>query len=489
MGSDPARVRFAPSPTGYLHLGGARTALYNFLFARQTSGQLLLRIEDTDRKRYRPAAKDQLMDSLRWLGIDWDEGPDVGGAFEPYIQSERAAQHREHAQQLLSAGKAYHCFCDRSRLQELRRGRQSYDRLCRELAPTAARQRVQSGQAHVIRFRSPKEGSTTVRDLLRGEITVRNAQLDDFVLLKSDGFPVYHLAAMADDHAMGITHVIRGEEWLPSLPKHALIMRAFGWPEPTWCHLSVLKKPGGKGKMSKRDARQLDKAEGHSIFIHKLHERGYLPEAVVNWMALMGWSLDDRREDFTLAELQCAFGLEQLNASPAAVDFSKLDHFQGKRVRQLSATDVAAGIKPYFLREGLKPDEATLLKIVPLIQERIVTFEDAPQWAGFFFQPHVSPEPAHLVAKKLTPAESLAALQQARQTLVTLPTFERDPVEKALRALADELGLKLGQLLTPVRVAVSGQRVSPPLFETLEILGRESALQRMENATKLLKDL
>ncbi len=489
MSSDTARVRFAPSPTGYLHLGGARTALYNFLFARQTSGQLLLRIEDTDRKRYRPAAKDQLMDSLRWLGIDWDEGPDVGGAFEPYIQSERAARHREHAQQLLNAGKAYHCFCDRNRLQELRHGRQSYDRLCRELAPTAARQRVQAGEAHVIRFCSPKEGSTTVRDLLRGEITVRNAQLEDFVLLKSDGFPVYHLAAMADDHAMGITHVIRGEEWLPSLPKHALIMRAFGWPEPTWCHLSVLKKPGGKGKMSKRDAQQHDKAEGHSIFIHELRERGYLPEAVVNWMALMGWSLDDRREDFTLAELQCAFGLERLNASPAAVDFSKLDHFQGKRVRQLPATDVAAGIKPYFLREGLKPDDATLLKIVPLIQERIVTFEDAPQWAGFFFQPHVSPEPAHLVAKKLTLAESLVALQQARQILAALPTFEHEPAEKALHALADELGLKLGQLLTPVRVAVSGHRVSPPLFETLEILGREAALQRMDNAMKLLKDL
>ncbi len=246
MSSDAARVRFAPSPTGYLHIGGARTALYNFLLARQTGGQLLLRIEDTDRKRYQQDAKEKLMDNLRWLGITWDEGPDMGGNFAPYIQSERVERHREHAQRLVQAGKAYYCFCDLSRLQELRSGRQSYDRRCRELSPSAARQRAQSGEPHVIRFRSPKKGSTTVHDLLRGEITVRNEQLEDFVLLKADRFPVYHLAAMADDHAMGITHVIRGEEWLPSLPKHALIIRASGWQEPIWCHLSLLKEPGGE---------------------------------------------------------------------------------------------------------------------------------------------------------------------------------------------------------------------------------------------------
>ena len=489
MSSDAARVRFAPSPTGYLHLGGARTALYNFLFARQTGGQLLLRIEDTDRKRFRPDAQEQLMDSLSWLGIDWDEGPEIGGGFAPYIQSERAEQHRKHARQLIGAGKAYLCFCDANRLQELQRSYRSYDRHCRGLAPSAARQRAQSGEAHVVRFRSPREGSTTVRDLIRGEITVRNEHLEDFVLLKSDGFPVYHLAAMADDHAMGITHVIRGEEWLPSLPKHALIMRASGWAEPIWCHLSVLKKPGGKGKMSKRDSQHRSKTEGHSIFIHELRELGYLPDAVVNWMALMGWSFDDRREDFTLSELQQTFTLERLNPSPATVDFSKLDYFQGKRMRQLSTAEVAAGIKPHLLTAGLQPDDTTLLKIVPLIQERIVTFEEAQQWAGFFFQQDVFPQPTDLVAKNLNPAETLAALLQARATLAVLPSFKREPAEQALRALADDLGLKLGQLLAPVRVAVSGQSVSPPLFETLEILGRQVTLQRMKNAAELLEDL
>ncbi len=489
MSSDAARVRFAPSPTGYLHIGGARTALYNFLLARQTGGQLLLRIEDTDRKRYQQDAKEKLMDNLRWLGITWDEGPDMGGNFAPYIQSERVERHREHAQRLVQAGKAYYCFCDLSRLQELRSGRQSYDRRCRELSPSAARQRAQSGEPHVIRFRSPKKGSTTVHDLLRGEITVRNEQLEDFVLLKADRFPVYHLAAMADDHAMGITHVIRGEEWLPSLPKHALIIRASGWQEPIWCHLSLLKEPGGKGKMSKRDSRQRSTNDGHSIFIHELHELGYLPEAVVNWMALMGWSLDDRREDFTLSDLQQVFTLERLNPSPATVDFSKLDHFQGKCMRQLSPAEVVAGTKPYLLRAGLQPDDATLLKIVPLIQERILTFEEAPQWAGFFFRPDVSPEPMDLVAKKLSPAKSLQALRQAQTALAALPMWERGPAEQALRTLADELGLKLGQLLTPVRVAVSGQRISPPLFETLEILGRQVALQRITNAVELLEDL
>jgi len=489
MSSDPARVRFAPSPTGYLHLGGARTALYNFLFARQTGGQMLLRIEDTDRKRFQADAQNQLMDSLSWLGIDWDEGPEIGGEFAPYIQSERAERHREHAQQLVCAGNAYLCFCDANRLQELQRSYRSYDRHCRGLAPSAARQRAQSGEAHVVRFRSPKEGSTTVRDLLRGEITVLNEHLEDFVLLKSDGFPVYHLAAMADDHAMGITHVIRGEEWLPSLPKHALIIRASGWTEPIWCHLSVLKKPDGKGKMSKRDSQQHSKTGGHSIFIHELRELGFLPDAVVNWMALMGWSFDDQREDFTLSELQQTFTLDRLNPSPATVDFSKLDYFQGKRMRQLSTAEVAAGIKPHLLTAGLQPDDTTLLKIVPLIQERIVTFDEAPQWAGFFFRLDVSPDPADLVEKKVSSAESLESLLQAHTTLAALTAFERDPAEQALRALADKLGLKVGQLLTPVRVAVSGQRVSPPLFETLEILGRQTTLQRIENAANLLKDL
>ncbi len=489
MSSDTTRVRFAPSPTGYLHIGGARTALYNFLYARHTGGQMLLRIEDTDRKRYRPDAQEQLMDNLRWLEISWDEGPDVGGLFAPYIQSERADWHRECGQKLVSIGQAYHCFCKVERLQELQRSRKSYDGRCRELAPSATRQRAESGEEHVIRFRSPKDDSTTVHDLIRGEITVRNVQLDDFVLMKSDGFPVYHLAAMADDHAMGITHVIRGEEWLPSLPKHALIMRALGWREPIWCHLSVLKKPGAKGKMSKRDSQQRSKTEGHSIFIHELRALGYIPEAVVNWMALMGWSMDDRREDFTISELQQVFTLQRLNPSPATVDFSKLDYFQGKRMRQLSAAEIAAGIKPHLMSAGLQPDDATLLKIAPLIQERIGTFEEAPQWAGFFFRQDVSPDPADLVAKKLSPAESLEALLQVQKTLATLHTFEREPVEQALRTLAEGLELKLGQLLTPVRVAISGQRISPPLFETLEILGRQVALQRMENAARLLKDL
>ena len=489
MSSNAARVRFAPSPTGYLHLGGARTALYNFLFARQTGGQMLLRIEDTDRKRFQPAAQEQLMDSLRWLGIDWDEGPDIGGEFYPYVQSERADHHREHAYKLVRTEKAYLCFCDTNQLQLQQLDHGGYDGRCRNLAPSNARERAESGERHVVRFRTPEEGSITVQDLIRGEITVQNAQLEDFVLLKSDGFPVYHLAAMVDDQTMGITHVIRGEEWLPSLPKHALVMRAFGWTEPIWCHLSVLKKPGGKGKMSKRDSQQLDKTASHSIFIHDLRKLGYLPEAIVNWMALMGWSLDDHQEDFTIADLQQAFSLEGLNPSPATVDFSKLDYFQGKHMRHLSAGEVAAGMKPYLQHTGLDPDDATLLRIVPLIQERLITFEDAPKWVGFFFSPNVSPDPADLVAKKLSRSESLDALQHVYASLDALSSMEREPVEQTLRSLSDKLGIKLGQLLSPVRVAVSGQRVSPPLFETLEILGKQVTLQRIKNAAKLLIDL
>ena len=488
MSSNPARVRFAPSPTGYLHLGGARTALYNFLFARQTGGQMLLRIEDTDRKRFQSAAQEQLIDSLRWLGISWDEGPDVGGEFYPYIQSERADLHREYAYELVKSENAYLCFCNTNQPQTQQTTHGGYDGRCRHLAPSNARKRAESGEQHVVRFRTPKQGSVTVHDFLRGAITVGNAQLEDFILLKSDGFPVYHLAAMVDDHTMGITHVIRGEEWLPSLPKHALLMRAFGWTEPIWCHLSVLKKPGGKGKMSKRDSQPLDKTSGHSIFVDDLRKFGYLPEAIINWMALMGWSLDDHQEDFTIADLQQTFSLKKLNPSPATVDFSKLDYFQGKHMRLLPAGEVAAGIKPYLQHTGLDPDDATLLRIVPLIQERLITFDDAPKWAGFFFSANVSPDPADLIAKKLNQSESLDILQHVYRSLAALPSLKHESVEQALRSLSERLGIKLGQLLSPVRVAVSGQRVSPPLFDTLEILGKQVTLQRIKNAIKLLKE-
>ena len=489
----PVRVRFAPSPTGFLHIGGARTALYNYLLARQTGGSFVLRIEDTDQERLVPGALENMLAALRWLGLQWDEGPQVGGPHAPYVQSERAALHRARAEQLVLAGQAYYCFCTRERLDALRTEQRvlkrppRYDGQCRGLAAAEAAQLRAAGTAAVIRFKTPTDGSTTVTDAIRGDITVQNSTLDDFIILKSDGLSLYHLAAMADDHDMGITHVIRADEWLPSLPKHALILRAFGWPEPVWCHLSVFRKPSGKGKMSKRDAAELRGTEGHSIFVHELREIGYLPAAVLNWLALMGWSYDDQKEDFDMAELVRCFSLARVNPAAAAVNFEKLDHFQGVHLRRMPVPLLAAALAPYFVAAGVQADPAMLERIVPLIQERITTFEDAPPLAGFFFRASVACSSADLLVKDKTADESAAILQRAHALLAALPTMQHSAVNAALTALAAELALKPGQLFSPLRMAVTGQKVSPPLFESMELLGREVVLARIAAGAQLLQ--
>ena len=488
MNTNSTRVRFAPSPTGYLHIGGARTALYNYLFARKNGGSMVLRIEDTDRNRYVEGAVEQLIKDLQWLGINWDEGPDIGGNHSPYTQSERVKIHRSHAERLVNISKAYYCFCNKDRLKTIRSKHSGYDGHCRDIDTNTALQRVASGEEHTIRFRSPNRGTTTVNDLIRKNITVQNEQLEDFILFKADGFPVYHLAAMVDDHMMGITHVIRGEEWLSSLAKHALIIRAFGWTEPVWCHLSVLKQPGGKGKMSKRDTKTEEGSDSHSIFVRDLRNRGFHPEAIINWMALMGWSLDDKQEDFKLVDLEKVFSLGRINPSPAAVNFGKLDHFQGKYVRQMSESEVAASIRPFLLKSGIDPDNTMLSKLVPLIKNRIVTFEDAVEWLGFFFKEEIIIAPSDLIDKNATSEDTLSILKQVKLTLEQLPLFDHENIESVMRLLAKTLDLKLGQLLNPVRLAVSGQKVSPPLFETIEILGFDLVLDRIQDAIKLLED-
>jgi glutamyl-tRNA synthetase len=487
----PARVRFAPSPTGRTHLGSGRTALYNYLLARQTGGQFILRIEDTDRKRYRPDAEKELIDSLHWLGLQWDEGPDVSGPHAPYHQSDRKEIYQEHARSLVEAGHAYYCFCSQERLSRLRQEQQSrkepprYDGLCRRLEPGEASHRLANGEPHVIRFKTPYDGSITVTDRLRGTITVENRNLDDYILVKSDGLALYHLAAMVDDHLMGITHVIRGSEWLPTFPLHAHIIRAFGWTEPEWVHLSVFLKPSGKGKMSKRDSAQLIK-DGFSIFITDLQELGYLPEAVVNWTALMGWSYDDHTEFFSLDDLVEKFSLERLNPAPAAINFTKLDHFNGLHIRDLPIPELAARIKPYLEKAGYSVEDEKLLAVTPLIQERIVTLEDAPIMGGIFFEDKVTPSPEDLL-RDLDPAKAAQAAQRAYEILESLPDLHRETGETKMRALADELGLKAGQLFSILRVAVTGRMVSPPLFESMAVIGREKVLERVRRAIEILE--
>jgi len=492
--SQTARVRFAPSPTGLTHLGSARTALYNYLSAQQSGGQFILRIEDTDQKRFDPMAEKDLMESLKWLGLKWDEGPDVGGPHAPYRQSERADIYRKHAEELVEKGKAFYCFCTPEELKQEREAQQKrgqqphYSGICRNLEPDEAKKRVKSGESRVIRFKTPHEGRITVVDRLRGEISVENRKIDDMVLLKSDGHAVYHLAAMVDDHLMGITHVLRGEEWLPSLPLHVHIYKAFGWKQPEWIHLSVFLKPSGKGKMSKRETEQM-KLTGQSIFIKDLAETGYLPEGVVNWIALMGWSYDDHTEFFTIKDLIEKFEIEKLNPSPAAIDFKKLDHFNGLHIRNLTVKDLSGRLVPYFEKTGYEVDKTLLARVAPLIQTRMTTLEEGPQIAGFFFKKEISVEPEMLVIKGMSAADSAAALRKARGILEVLPEFNAASAEEPMRAVAEELGLKAGQLFTVLRNAVTGQEVSPPLFESMEIVGREAVLARIQAAIAKLEAL
>ena len=485
------RVRFAPSPTGHMHLGSARTALYDYLLARKTGGKFILRVEDTDRKRFVEGTEQELIDGMHWLGIQYDEGPDVGGAFSPYRQSERKEIYLRYARQLVESGNAFYCFCSPEKLEKVRQEQQKrkeiphYDGTCRNLTMEEALRRIDSGEKYVVRFKTPKEGSTTVHDLIRGDITVENRTIDDYILVKSDGWALYHLAAIVDDHEMQITHVIRGAEWLATFPLHALIVRAFGWKEPEWVHLSVFLKPSGKGKMSKREAAEAVK-DGYSIFIKDLQGLGYLPEAVVNWIALMGWGYDDHTEFFDMNDLIQKFSLEHLNPSPAAVNFTKLDYFNGNFIRKLSDEDLAKRVKPFFVQAGYNPSDKILLKISPLIRERMVTLDDSVEMAGFFFRDKVMPNPEELIAKGLSREESCKIVISVLKILQQLPDFSASATEPPMRSFVEQSGLTAGQVFGIMRVAITGQKISPPLFESMEIVGKDISVQRLEAAIKLL---
>jgi len=487
------RVRFAPSPTGRMHLGSARTALYDYLYARRQGGKFVLRIEDTDRKRFVPQAEQELIDGLDWLGLHYDEGPGVGGAFGPYRQTERLEIYRQHAARLVEAGKAFPCFCTPDRLERIRQEQLKqkqnphYDGTCRQLDPGEAARRIQAGERHVVRLKTPQEGATTVVDLLRGSITVENKMIDDSILIKSDGYPTYHFAAMVDDHLMEITHVIRGSEWQSTLPLHALVLRAFGWEEPVWVHLSVFLKPSGKGKMSKRDAAQAIQ-DGHSIFIGDLKSLGYIPEGVLNWIVLMGWGVAEN-DVMTLDEMVQRFDIAGLNPAPAAVDFAKLDHFNATHIRALQPGDLASRLKPYFQKAGCQVEDARLLQIIPLLRERLVTLDDCIPFGAFFFREQVDPQPGDLVGKNLTAKGSAEVLRHCLQVLEALAVITPDTAEAPMRSLVKELGLTAGQVFGILRAAVTGQTVSPPLFESMAVIGKKKVVERIRSAIAILEKM
>lgn len=489
----PARVRVAPSPTGHMHLATARTALYDYLLAKKTGGKFILRVEDTDQRRTVPGSEQEIMDGLRWLGLEYDEGPDIGGSFGPYRQTERREIYQQHVKMLLDSGHAYPCFCTPERLDKMHKQQQArkesyhYDGLCRRIDPDEAAKRVAAGEKHVVRFKMPQEGSTTAHDLLRGDIVVENENIDDYVLFKSDGLPTYHLAAMVDDHLMGITHVLRGSEWLSTFPLHVNVVRAFGWEEPAWVHLSLFLKPSGKGKLSKRDTAVAMK-DGYSVFIKDLQDLGFIPEGVLNWIGLMGWGVPED-DVMSLRNMVERFDLAHLTASPAAINFAKLDHFNGTHIRLLQDGDLAARIKPFFVGAGLTVDDEKLLKIVPLIRVRLVTLDDCLAFAAFFFREDVEPKPEELIAKGLDAKQSAAIARKTYEILSALPDLKHETAEPPMRAYVEESGYKVGQVFGILRVATTGQKVSPPLFESMEIVGREKSLERLKKAIGILEGM
>lgn len=490
----PVRVRYAPSPTGDFHVGGARTALFNYLFARHHAGKFIVRIEDTDQKRYNPQALEWLLNGLRYLGLAWDEGPQVGGAYGPYTQTERLEIYQKYCQHLLATDHAYRCFCTPERLAALREAQQAkklpfgYDRHCRNLDPAHTAARATQGEAHTVRAKLPLGGEITVHDVIRGDITFQNAHLDDTVLLKSDGIPTYHLANVIDDHLMEISHILRGDEWVNSLPLHIHLYQAFDWVPPLMAHLPLILNPAGQGKMSKREGRAPD-GRLLPVFVRTFQDLGYLPEALINYLALLGWSYDDKTEVMSRAELIARFSLARVNASPAAWSYEKLDHFNGLYLRSLSTADLTQRLLPYLERAGLQADAETMLKITPLIQERLTTLSEAEQWVDFFFVEDLPPYNLDLlVPKKMSLTDIPPILQKARETLAAID-FTPELIDTALRAVASELGLKPGQMFQPIRVAVCGKLVAPPLFETLEILGQATVLKRLEQAIAWLRNV
>lgn len=479
------RVRFAPSPTGYLHIGGLRTALFNYLFARRMGGSFILRLEDTDRTRLVPDALDDIMHSLRWLGIDWDEGPDKGGDYGPYIQSQRLGLYRQYADELLAKGHAYRCFCTPERLESMREAQKNdtrYDGHCRDLPASEVKRLLDAGTPHVIRLRVPREGITVVHDFLRGEMRFENKLQDDLVLLKTDGFPTYHLANIVDDHSMEISHVLRGEEWISSAAKHVMLYAAFGWEAPVFVHLPVILSPKG-GKLSKRDG---------ATNVREFIEMGYLPQAMTNFLALLGWSYDGERSMFRLDELEKEFVLEKIGMANPVFDKARLDDYNGKYIRQSDDQKLADLCRPYLAAAGhfvagKSEDERILKAIIPLYRERLVLLSEIVEQSFFFFTDELDwGDGSLLIPKKTEPGQVIRVLELAAERLGAEHDFSQENLEVVLRKLVDELGMKAGQVFMPLRVAVTSKAVSPGLFETMAVLGRERCLDRIQRARAVL---
>jgi len=481
------RVRFAPSPTGYPHVGNIRTALFNWLFARHHGGKFIVRIEDTDVTRKVKGAVKAILDSLRWLGLDWDEGPEVGGNYGPYVQSERLDMYRQTAERLISQGDAYYCYCSPERLEQMRAEQvkrkqpPGYDRCCRDLTPKERAKKEAEGVTPVVRFKTPLEGQTRFNDLIYGEVVFEHSTIDDFVLLKSDAYPTYHLANVVDDHAMEISHVIRAEEWISSTPRHLLLYKALGFEPPEFIHHPMILGPD-RSKLSKRHG---------AVSILEYREQGYLPEAMVNFLALLGWSLDDKTEIISREELIKNFSLERIGKTGAIFNREKLDWMNGVYIRKLTPDEFFEAAQPYLMLDeaagkALIAGEEYVRAALSLVQERARTLAEVAELARFFFVEELDYEPKLLIGEKMSRESATQALKASQQKLTPLSAFDADSLEGVLRPLAAELGLKTGQLFGTLRVAVTGRTAAPPLFQTMSVLGKERCLRRIEAALQRL---
>lgn len=476
------RVRFAPSPTGLLHVGGLRTALYNYLFARRHGGQFILRIEDTDRERYVEGAEEDIRESLRWAGLTWEEGPEAGGEYGPYYQSERRDLYQEYVEKLIAEGNAYYAFDTPEELEAMREEGKAYDATTRgamvnalTLSEEEVEQRLDAGEPYVVRMKVPTGETVRFKDDIRGHVSFETDGIDDQVLLKSDGMPTYHLANVVDDHIMRITHVIRGEEWLPSTPKHLLLYRFFGWEMPKMAHLPLILSPEG-GKLSKRDATEL----GIPISVRDHREAGFEPEALINFLAFLGWNPGTEQELFSLTELVEAFELERVGSSGVQFNMDKLRWFNEQHIKRLSGEELARRTQPYLKKHGLEADDGYLAEVAELMKERVTKVEEIVTEARYFFaEPETYDEKG---VKKRWKDDAADLLTEYADLLEESQAFSEEDAESILRELADDEDVGAGRIIHPTRLALSGVTFGPSLFAMMEVLGRETCIRRMRRA-------
>jgi len=486
MTNKKVRVRFAPSPTGYLHVGGARSALFNWLFARRHGGDFLLRIEDTDRTRFVEGALTEIYESLRWLGLDWDEGPEVGGPCGPYVQSERLDIYNKMAEQLIESGYAYRCFCTSERLAEVRAaqeksgGATGYDRKCRDLPAEEVEKNLKDGVPSVIRLKIPAGRTVAFDDMIRGRIEYQSDVLDDLVLIKADKFPTYHMANVVDDHEMGITHVLRGDEWIASTPRHVLLYEAFGWEPPKFAHLPVILAPDG-GKLSKRKG-------AASVMDYK--RAGFLPEALFNFLALLGWAPGDDREKMSIEEMASAFSLEQVSPKASVLDEKKLEWMNGQYMAQRPSKTLIDEVAPIWKERGWLSNDITedyIIRVIDLLKVRSRRVTELADSASYFF---IDPtEYEEKAVKKHFNSEAAERLRLIAKELETIDDFTHAKLEETYRKVSEGQGLNVSSFIHPTRLAISGTSAGPGLFEMMEVIGKDRVVKRILNAVEAIKNV